>query len=52
MTNALDTFQETIARVKTEVGKVIIGQEQAIEQALIVVLARQHALIEGVPGVA
>jgi MoxR-like ATPase len=52
MDASLDTFQLLIDRVRSEVGKVIIGQEQALEQALIVVLARQHALIEGVPGVA
>lgn len=52
MKAALDTFQVSVDRMKSEVAKVIIGQEQAIEQALIVVLARQHALIEGVPGVA
>ena len=52
MNATLDTFQLLVDRVKSEVGKVIIGQEQAIEQALIVVLARQHAIVEGVPGVA
>jgi MoxR-like ATPase len=50
--NALIEFQELMERVKAEVGKVIIGQHAAIDQALIVILARQHALIEGVPGVA
>jgi MoxR-like ATPase len=31
---------------------VIIGQEEAIDRALIVILSNQHALLEGVPGVA
>jgi MoxR-like ATPase len=31
---------------------VILGQKEAIDAALIVILARQHALLEGVPGVA
>ncbi len=48
----LDQFQYLIERVKAEVGKVIIGQHAAMDQALIVILARQHALIEGVPGIA
>ena len=39
-------------KVKSEMGKVIIGQHAAVDQALIVILARQHALIEGVPGIA
>ena len=52
MSTSLDQFQELIQRVRTEVGKVIIGQHAVIDQALIVILARQHALIEGVPGIA
>jgi MoxR-like ATPase len=52
MSTSLDQFQYLIERVRAEVGKVIIGQQPAIEQALIVILARQHALIEGVPGIA
>jgi MoxR-like ATPase len=34
------------------VAKVIIGQEAAVELALVTLLTRNHALIEGVPGVA
>ena len=37
---------------RTELGKVIAGQEQLIDQALITVLCHGHALIEGVPGIA
>jgi MoxR-like ATPase len=37
---------------RTELSKVIAGQEQLIDQALITVLCRGHALIEGVPGIA
>jgi len=52
MTATLDTFAEVIGRVKAAIGKVIIGQDPAIDGVLIAILARQHALIEGVPGVA
>jgi MoxR-like ATPase len=52
MSTPLDQFQFLIERVRSEVGKVIIGQQAALDQALIVILARQHALIEGVPGIA
>ncbi len=52
MSTSLDQFQSLIERVKLEIAKVIIGQQAAIDQALIVILARQHALIEGVPGIA
>lgn len=46
----LDQFQVAVAEVLAEVHKVIIGQEDAVRSALIVVLCNQHALIEGVPG--
>jgi MoxR-like ATPase len=52
MNTTLDRFQLLVEKVKSEIGKVIIGQQAAIDQALIVILARQHALIEGVPGIA
>ena len=52
MTTALDTLGEVIFRVKTAIRKVIIGQEEALDAVLIAILTRQHALIEGVPGVA
>ncbi|MGD8352820.1 MAG: MoxR family ATPase [Pseudomonadota bacterium] len=40
------------SRIRTEMGKVIIGQDEAIDLALVVIMCRQHALIEGVPGIA
>jgi len=52
MTERLEQLQRTLAAAREEVGKVILGQEDAIDAALIVILTRQHALIEGVPGVA
>jgi MoxR-like ATPase len=48
----LDQFQAAIERVSGEIGKVIIGQHNAIRQSLVVILTNQHALIEGVPGLA
>jgi MoxR-like ATPase len=42
----------TVAHIKNELHKVIVGQDDAIEQILIVLLAEGHALIEGVPGTA
>jgi MoxR-like ATPase len=42
----------TVAHIRTELHKVIVGQDDAIEQILIAVLAEGHALIEGVPGTA
>jgi MoxR-like ATPase len=38
--------------VRKEFSKIIVGQTDAVDQLLLVVLARGHALIEGVPGLA
>ena len=45
-------IQEVLIRAKAEVRKVIIGQEDVIDKALIAIFTGSHALIEGVPGVA
>jgi MoxR-like ATPase len=42
----------TVAHIRNELHKVIVGQDDAIEQILIALLAEGHALIEGVPGTA
>ncbi len=42
----------TVAHIKNELQKVIVGQDDAIEQILIALLAEGHALVEGVPGTA
>ena len=52
MNASLEQLQSAIARVKSEVGRVIIGQDEVIRHSLVVILTRNHALIEGVPGVA
>lgn len=38
--------------VRTELGKVIVGQREALDQLLLVLLVGGHALVEGVPGLA
>ncbi len=45
-------LKEILAEARAEVGKVIIGQHDVIDKALIVIFTGHHALIEGVPGVA
>jgi len=45
-------LKEVLQRAKEEIGKVIIGQEDVIDMALITIFTGNHALIEGVPGVA
>jgi MoxR-like ATPase len=52
MTERLEQLHHILEATRQEAGKVILGQAEVIDQALIVILARQHALIEGVPGIA
>ena len=42
----------TIAHILNQVRKTIVGQDEVIEQILVVLLAEGHALVEGVPGTA
>src|SRR4026208_1252669 len=49
---AVQRCQEAYQRIRQELGKVIIGQGEVIEQVLITILAQGHALLEGVPGLA
>jgi MoxR-like ATPase len=52
MTERLEQLRAAVEAARTEVRKVILGQDAALDAALTVILTRQHALIEGVPGVA
>jgi MoxR-like ATPase len=47
-----DDLKSVLLQAKQEIAKVIIGQEQVIDSALIAIFTGHHALIEGVPGVA
>ena len=49
---AIDHLGEVYKQFKDEIGKVIIGQEEVIEQLAICLFARGHALLMGVPGLA
>jgi MoxR-like ATPase len=48
----VSTLTGKLENLKKEIGKVIIGQEETVEQLLITFLAGGHALLEGVPGLA
>ncbi|MFB9056375.1 AAA family ATPase [Mariniflexile ostreae] len=52
--NRLDVseLQQNVQRIKQEVGKVIVGQKDMVDMLIAALLAKGHALIEGVPGVA
>jgi MoxR-like ATPase len=52
MNPAIEKAHEALARARDETAKVVIGQNPAIDLSLVTLLTRNHALIEGVPGVA
>src|SRR5690606_10741908 len=52
LTQEVATLTGRLKDLKQEIGKVIIGQEETVEQLLITFLAGGHALLEGVPGLA
>ena len=41
-----------LPQLKQEIGKVIVGQQEVLEEVLVALLASGHALLEGVPGLA
>ncbi len=43
---------QTVEHILTELRKIIVGQDEPIEQMLVALLAEGHALVEGVPGTA
>ena len=49
---AIDRLRELSARLRKELGRVIIGQHEVIERLSICMFARGHALLMGVPGLA
>lgn len=48
----IDYISSTIDHIRNQLRKVIVGQDDPIEQILIALLAEGHALVEGVPGTA
>ncbi len=48
----LSDISQAVSRIKTELAKVIVGQEQMIDLLILAVLSNGHTLIEGVPGMA
>ncbi|MEC5150923.1 MoxR family ATPase [Cryobacterium sp. GrIS_2_6] len=51
-TDTTVSLRESLAQVRTEVGKAVVGQDGAVTGLIIALLARGHVLLEGVPGVA
>ncbi len=49
---AVENLKSSTNKLKGELGKVIVGQEAVVEEVLIAILTRSHALLVGVPGLA
>jgi MoxR-like ATPase len=47
-----ESLVEVHRRLRAEIARLIVGQQQVIDQILVAVLARGHCLLEGVPGLA
>lgn len=52
MQGALNRLNESVSRIREQVGKVIIGQEDMVDLMLVSLFAGGHVLLEGVPGIA
>lgn len=48
----LDALNQSAEQLRTEIGKVIVGQNRMVDHILVAILANGHVLLEGVPGVA
>ena len=46
----LEYVPATVEHIRSELAKVVVGQDAVIEQVLVALLAEGHALVEGVPG--
>ncbi len=49
---AVDKISDAVDRVKDEIHKVVIGQEDMLDLLLVALLSGGHVLLEGVPGIA
>jgi len=48
----IERLRDAHQRLRKEIGKVIIGQDQVLDQLLMAIFCRSHALLMGVPGLA
>ncbi|MDP6450911.1 MAG: AAA family ATPase [Lentisphaeria bacterium] len=49
---AIEQLHRTIEEIRTELATVVVGQDEVIQKLFICMLARGHALLMGVPGLA
>ena len=43
---------DACGKIREQVSKIVVGQDEVVEQLIIAILARGHCLLEGVPGLA
>ncbi len=48
----LEKLRDAHKRMRAEIGKIIVGQEAVVDQLLMAIFCRSHALLMGVPGLA
>ncbi|MFT5469719.1 MAG: MoxR-like ATPase [Verrucomicrobiales bacterium] len=46
----VEEFRATFEKLRAEIGKFIVGQEEIVEDVLIAIICGGHVLLEGVPG--
>ncbi len=49
---ALQKLRESLTAIRTQLERVIVGQQEVIDQLLVAMLAGGHCLLVGVPGLA
>ncbi len=48
----LDLLRESYDKMRTEIARVVIGQDSVVEELLVAIFARGHVILVGVPGLA
>jgi MoxR-like ATPase len=46
----ISQFTQIVDRIRAEIGRAVVGQDEIIDHTLLAVLARGHVLLEGAPG--
>jgi len=49
---SMEKLQSAFKNIKTQLGRVIVGQDSVIEELLIAMFSKGHCILEGVPGLA
>ncbi|OYT42325.1 MAG: hypothetical protein B6U88_03410, partial [Candidatus Aenigmarchaeota archaeon ex4484_56] len=52
MNKNIKRYQKRISKIKKEVHKGVMGQEEVIDSVIKCLICKSHVLLEGVPGVA